>query len=114
MLDRMAADWTRKDYRAVADRFGDRLFYSDSLNYSFSTRADLFGFFEDDGGRPQSCRFHGIVYDERRGLGAAEYTYEGTFRYHGTVWVRIEEGKIVEWREYQHKSDLDWKEFWKR
>lgn len=32
-------------------------------------------------------------------------------RYHGIVIVKIKDGKISNWREYQYKSDLDWKAF---
>jgi hypothetical protein len=35
-------------------------------------------------------------------------------RYHGIVVVKIREGKISNWREYQYKSDLEWREFVKK
>ena len=51
------------------------------------------------------------------GLGAGEYTYEGTHRYHGVAIVRVEGGLITHWREYQHmvcgnlfdRSPLAWR-----
>jgi hypothetical protein len=113
MLDRMASGWTKRNYEKVAENFLDDLFYSDALNYSFFSKKDLLAFFRDDGGDPQFCKFYQTVYDEERQIGAAEYTYEGSFRYHGTVWVEIENDKIASWREYQHISELDRENFWK-
>lgn len=113
MLDAMAVGWTNREYDAVASYFNDELFYSDPLHYAFSNKRDLLAFFRDDNGMPQGCEFHDAVFDEERQIGAAEYTYEGTHRYHGTVWIEMLGGKISSWREYQHVSELDQAEFWK-
>lgn len=113
MLEQLAVGWTSLEYEEVAAHFADNLFYSDSLNYSFNNRQSLLEFFCDDEGKPQLCEFHNSVFDEERQIGVAEYTYEGTFRYHGTAWIEIQGDKIVSWREYQHRSDKDWTTFWK-
>jgi hypothetical protein len=42
---------------------------------------------------------------------AAEYTYEGTHRYHGVVLIKVSGTGITHWREYQHISPLAWQEF---
>ena len=114
MLETMAEGWTNREYEMVADCFAQSLFYSDSLHYSFSTREDLLKFFRDDDGMPQKCVFHRSVFDERGQIGAAEYSYSGTHRYHGTVWLKLVDDRIVDWREYQHISESTWDEFWKR
>ena len=112
LLRSLANGWTNRDYSAVAARFADEVFYSDPLNYTIRDRDSLLAFFEDDEGKPQSCTFHDHVFDETRQVGVAEYTYEGSFLYHGTVWIVLKDDKIVRWREYQHRTDRDWKEFW--
>jgi len=112
LLRSLAAGWTRRDYEAVASHFADDVFYSDPLNYTICDNESLLAFFQDDDDKPQSCIFHNSVFDEQRQLGVAEYTYEGTFRYHGTVWIKLENDKIESWREYQHRSDKDPSEFW--
>ena len=99
-------------YGDVAAHFADDVFYSDANDYAFTDRRSLLQFFADDEGYEQSCVFHNSVFDETRQLGAAEYTYEGTYCYHGTVWITLAGDKIASWREYQHRSDLDWNEFW--
>jgi len=114
MLRSLADGWTNRDYESVAGHFAADVFYSDSLNYTLTDRGQLLAFFRDDDDKPQSCVFHGHIFDEDRQIGVAEYTYEGTFRYHGTVWIELRDDKIESWREYQHRSDKDWKTFWKR
>ena len=114
LLDSLARGWTDREYERVADLFTDDVFYSDPQHYSFRDRVALLEFFRDDDGHPQSCVFHNCVFDVERQVGVAEYTYSGTYRYHGTVWIELLGDKISRWREYQHRSDRDWKEFWNR
>ncbi len=82
-LDRLGDGWATRDYKTVASHFGERLHYSDAINYCFRDKKSLVEFFEDDDGK------------------------------HGTVWIKVVDDKIVEWREYQHRSEKTWKEFWK-
>ncbi|MGD9561070.1 MAG: nuclear transport factor 2 family protein [Pyrinomonadaceae bacterium] len=113
MLAMLASGWAARDYDKVIACFSENVFYADPMNYAFSDRESLLDFFTNDDGREQTCAFHHSIFDEARQLGSAEYTYEGTYRYYGTVWVEIADGKISAWREYQHRSDKDREEFWK-
>lgn len=113
MLEAMADGWRNGEYEMVVECFADDLFYSDSLNYTFSNKADLLEFFKNESA-DEECIFHRSVFDERGQIGAAEYTYSGTNQYHGTVWLKLVDDRIVDWREYQHKSEKSWDEFWKR
>lgn len=112
LLRSLADGWTNRQYSSVAASFAEDVFYSDALNYSLRGRASLLNFFEDDDGASQHCEFRLSLFDEERQIGVAEYSYKGSFRYHGTVWIKLSNDKIVNWREYQHRSDKDWKEFW--
>lgn len=114
MLEEMARGWSTRDYKNVAAKFAGKLFYSDGLNYTFRDNASLLRFFEDDDAKPQSCKFHNAIFDESRQLGCAEYTYKGTHIYHGTVWIKFDDNKIIDWREYQYRTNEDRTEFWKR
>ncbi len=113
LLSSLADDWSNSRYEKVALKFAEDVFYSDAHNYTFNDRSALLAFFRDDDGHPQYCRFHNSAFDEVRQVGAAEYTYEGTSRYHGTAWIRIQRDEITVWREYQHRSEQSWEEFWK-
>ena len=112
MLQALARGWTKRDYEKVVSFFAEDVRYSDPIRYRLTSRAELLEFFWDDEGFEQSTVWHGAVFDEERQVGVAEYTYEGTHRYHGTVWIEIRDNLIVSWREYQHTSELEWKEFW--
>lgn len=114
MLKLLADGWTDREYGLVANQFTEDVFYSDPRNYTFRDRDSLLAFFEDDDGLPQSCVFHDSIFDEARQLGVAEFTYVGTYRYHGTAWIKLRGDKIASWREYQHISDKEWDEFWQR
>ncbi len=111
LLNSLADAWSRRDYSVAANAFADDIRYGDPLRYSFSSRKQLQAFFEADEGYPQKTVWHTIIFDEDRQIGAGEYTYEGTHRYHGVVLVRLQNGKITHWREYQHIDDRDWQTF---
>ena len=102
MLDALAAAWARRDYPSAAAWFAADVRYADPLRYAFDSRADLLAFFEADDGLPQRTNWHLRVFDERTQRGAAEYTYEGTHRYHGVALIKVAGGRITHWREYQH------------
>ena len=114
LLDALADAWARRDYAAAASRFAEDVRYADPLRYAFASREALRAFFEADDGLPQRTEWHTVVFDEAQQVGAAEYTYEGTHRYHGTALVRVAGGAgglITHWREYQHIDARDWTAF---
>jgi hypothetical protein len=111
MLNSISESWQKRDYARAAAFYAKDIHYADPLNYRFDNRADLQKFFENDEGFEQKNTWHNIIFDESQQIGAVEYTYEGTHRYHGIALVKVANDKITHWREYQHISQLDWKEF---
>jgi hypothetical protein len=111
LLKSLADAWSRRDYNSAASFFAEDVRYGDPLRYSFGNRAQLQAFFEADEGYEQKTVWHTIIFDESIQVAAAEYTYEGTYRYHGVVLIRLKDNKIWRWREYQHIDDRDWKTF---
>jgi SnoaL-like domain len=111
LLQSLADAWSRRDYNFAANFFDEEVHYGDPLRYSFSNRMQLQVFFEADEGYEQKTEWHTIIFDESIQTGAAEYTYEGTYRYHGVVLIRLKDNKIWRWREYQHIDDRDWQTF---
>jgi hypothetical protein len=102
LLDRLAGAWARRDYATAAACFAEDVRYADPLHYAFSERASLRAFFEADEGADQRTDWHLVLFDEARQIGAVEYTYQGSRRYHGVALVRVRDGVITHWREYQH------------
>jgi len=111
LLERLADGWRRRDYESVTAAYSEHVRYADPARYRIEGRAALLEFFRNDDGLPQSTVWHTIVFDETQQVGAAEYTYEGTHRYHGTVLVRVADGLITHWREYQHVDQRTWEDF---
>ena len=111
LLRSLADAWSRRDYNAAAKVFAEDVRYGDPLRYSFSNRDQLQAFFEADEGYDQKTVWHTVIFDESNQTGAAEYTYEGTYLYHGVVLIRLKDNKIWRWREYQHIDDRDWQTF---
>jgi len=110
LLYSLADAWSRRDYATAANFFAEDVRYGDPTRYSFNGRAELRAFFEDDEGYDQRTVWHNIVFDEEQQMAAVEYTYDGTYRYHGTVLIKVEDGKIKRWREYQHIDPREWED----
>ncbi len=91
--------------------FAEDVQYIDPLRYSFTSRTALREFFEADEGYEQRTVWHTIIFDEQQQSGAAEYTYDGTHRYHGIALARVRSGMIAQWREYQHIDAREWVAF---
>jgi limonene-1,2-epoxide hydrolase len=111
LLNTLSDAWQRKDYQTAVDRFAEEIQYADPLRYSLSGRAQLQAFFDADEGYPQHTIWHNIVFDQEQQVGVAEYTFDGTHRYHGAVIIKVQDGKITRWREYQHIDPRPWQEF---
>ena len=111
MLDHLAAAWTRRDYVAAARCFTIDVRYADPLRYDFTSRAALQAFYEADEGYPQRTMWHTRLFDEAQQRGMAEYTYEGTHRYHGVAVIRVAGAQVSHWREYQHIDSRPWQDF---
>jgi hypothetical protein len=111
LLETMAGGWNGNDPELVVSCFAEDIDYADPLRYQLHGREELRGFFELPEGGSQWVRWHSIIFDEHTQAGAAEYTYEEAQRYHGFVLVRVADGLVTHWREYQHTSDLDFEAF---
>ena len=114
MLETIAAAWGRGDARTAADCFAEEAVYSEPPDRQlYRGRSELYDFFggNEDPPPPMQMTWHHVVFDEDEQVGAGEYTFQGRNRYHGAVLIRIADGKIANWREYQYRSELDWDEF---
>ena len=105
LLRTLEAGWNTGDAAAVAACFAERLEYTDSQRYCFTSRAELLPFFTLQPGETQHVDWHAIVFDEEQQAGAAEYTYTGSYTYHGLVLIRVADGLVTLWREYQFTEE---------
>ena len=110
MLDDLAGAWARRDYTAAAGWFTADVRYADPLRYAFTTRAALLAFFEADDGHPQRTVWHTCLFDEVHQRGMAEYTYDGTRRYHRVALIRMAGDRVSHRREYPHLDPPTWED----
>jgi hypothetical protein len=114
LLESLAGAWQRGDARAAAELFTEDAVYCEPPDRQlYVGREALYEFFGGDEDPPpvMQMTWHHAVFDERKQIGAGEYTFEGRNRYHGVALVRIVDGRIATWREYQRRSELDWTDF---
>jgi hypothetical protein len=112
LLERVAAGWNAGDARAAAATFAETAVYEEPpAKQIYRGRAALFAFFGGDEKLPMTMRWHHIAFDEMTQTGFGEYTFKLTGQYHGIVIVRVRDGLITHWREYQDKSDLPYDKF---
>ena len=111
LLARLAALWQARDYATLVQAFAPDVHYADPLRYRLDGRDALLAFFENDDDLPQRTQWHTAVFDPATQTGAAEYTYEGHHRYHGVALIRLADGLITHWREYQHIDARSWADY---
>jgi len=61
--------------------------------------------------KPMQMLWHHLAFDTATQVGFGEYTFAQNHRYHGIVIVKLQDGKIKSWREYQYQSNLEWRDF---
>ena len=114
LMATVAEGWNAGDARKAAACYTEDAVYVEPPDKQvYVGRAALYAFF---GGNekpepPMRMQWHHLAFDESTQVGFGEYTFQMNNRYHGIVVVRLREGKISNWREYQYKSDLPWQEF---
>ena len=110
-MRQLADAWNKGDARAAADLFAEDALYSSPPNSkSHEGRKELFEWFGGAHGRPKPMQmvWHHLVFDEEQQIGAGEYTFTYEARTHGVALIRMRDGKIANWREYEIDSPLNW------
>ncbi len=60
---------------------------------------------------PMSITWHHLAFNEKEQIGFGEYSFQMHGKYHGIVIVKLEDGLVKSWREYQYKTELGWDAF---
>ena len=114
LLQTVADGWNSNRASLAADCFADDAIYSAPPDAEIRRgKRQLFDFFGGGKGRdqPMQMKWHHVIFDEEQQIGVGEYTFTYRIRTHGVVVVRIVNGKIANWREYEKESPLEWKQF---
>jgi hypothetical protein len=114
LMQTVAAGWNEGNARKAADCYTEDALYTEPPDKQvYAGWKALYEFFGGDRKPepPMKMTWHHLAFDEASQIGFGEYTFQMNNRYHGTVIVKIRGGKISNWREYQYKSDLQWRDF---
>jgi uncharacterized protein (TIGR02246 family) len=114
LMQTVADGWNEGNARKAADCFAPDAVYTEPPGKQiYRGRGELYQFFGGDKPPqpPMSMEWHYLVFDPETQIGAGEYTFQMSNRYHGMVIVKVKDGLIASWREYQYPSSLSWKEF---
>lgn len=114
LMQTIADAWNNGDARKAADCFTEDAIYSEPPDKQlYKGRDALFEYFGGNQGRPGNMKmtWHNLLFDEDKQVGAGEYTFEMDNKNHGVTVIKIENGKIKNWREYQEISNLDFNFF---
>ena len=113
LIGTLTDGWDSNNARQAADCFTEDAMYSSPPNPQIRKgRQALFEFFGGEKGRPKtmSILWHRLIFDPATQIGAGEYTFTYQIRTHGMVIMRIVNGKIANWREYEVESRMNWEE----
>lgn len=114
LMQTIADGWNTGDARKAAVCYTEDARYSEPPEKQvYSGRSALYAFFGgDEKPDPPMCMvWHHLAFNEAEQVGFGEYTYKGNHQYHGIVVVKLRDGLISHWREYQYQSVLPWQEF---
>jgi len=113
LIGTLTDSWNSNNARQAADCFTENAMFSSPPNPEIRKgRQALFEFFGGEKGRPKamSILWHHLIFDPATQIGAGEYTFTYQLRTHGMVILRIVNGKIAKWREYEVESRMNWEE----
>jgi uncharacterized protein (TIGR02246 family) len=114
LLEQLAEGWNQGDSRKAADRFTENAIYIEPPDRQlYQGREELYRFFGGDSGRPgaMSMSWRNVVFDEDLQLGFGEFTFTYGSQVHGSVVMKLEDGRIHRWREYWYESELPYEAF---
>ena len=114
LMQTIADGWNEGDARKSVDCFSEDAVYTEPPDRQlYRGRAELYQFFGGDIGTdvPMNMTWHHLAFNGEEQIGFGEYSFQMNRKYHGIAVVKIENGLIARWREYQYQSDLGWEAF---
>lgn len=114
LMQTIADGWNEGNARKAADCFSvDAVYVEPPDKQVYHGREELYEFFGGDNGTdiPMQMTWHPLALSEDEQIGFGEYSFQMHGKYHGIVTVKLQNGFIKFWREYQYKSELSWDEF---
>lgn len=110
----ISTGWNEGNAKLVAQHFDKDAIYEEPPKKQFyKGQKDIYEFFGGSRGFdiPMKMKWHNLAFSENNQIGFGEYTFTMNNQYHGIVVMKLKNGKITKWREYQYQSTLNWDEF---
>ena len=114
LMQQVSDGWNEGNARKAADCFAEDAIYTEPPDKQvYVGKQNLFEFFGGDEKPepPMKMQWHHLAFDEETQIGFGEYTFQMNKRYHGIVIVKVKNGKVSNWREYQSQSNFEWDKF---
>ena len=114
LMQTVAKGWKEGNAQKAADCFSEDAIYVEPPEKQLHHgRPELYEFFGGDRGAhlPMKMTWHHLAFNEEEQVGFGEYSFQMHGKYHGIVTVKLKNGLIKFWREYQYKAELNWEEF---
>lgn len=114
LMQTVSEGWNEGDARKSAECFSEDVVYVEPPDKQvYKGREALYQFFGGEIGTeiPMVMAWHSLAFNEDEQVGFGEYSFRMYGNYHGIVIVKIENGLIKFWREYQYQAELNWEEF---
>ena len=109
-MQTIADGWNEGNARKAADCFSEDAIYVEPPDKQVHRgREELYELFGGVQGTdiPMHMTWHHLAFNEEEQVGFGEYSFQMHGKYHGIVNVKLENGLIQIWREYQYKSELN-------
>jgi hypothetical protein len=104
VMQTVAEGWNRGNARLAASCFAEDAVYSGPPSPAHRGRKALYEYF--GGARGRDLPMH-----MTRQIGVGEYTFRYQVQTHGLVIVKVSDGLIRNWREYELESNVPWDQF---
>ena len=114
LMQTISDGWNEGDARKSANCFcKDAVYVEPPDKQVYQGRETLYEFFGGDNGPeiPMHMKWRNLAFNEEEQIGFGEYSFQMYGNYHGIVVVKLEDGLVKFWREYQYPTELDWEEF---
>jgi hypothetical protein len=113
VMQTIAQAWNNGDAGLAASCFSEDAVYAAPPSAGHQGRNALYEYFGGRQGRelPMHMTWHNLLFDAEQQIGAGEYTFRYRIQTHGMVIVKMSNGLIRNWREYETTSNLSWDDF---
>lgn len=114
LMKTVSEGWNKGDARKSTECFCEDAVYVEPPDKQvYKGREALYQFFGGENAPeiPMVMAWHHLAFNEDEQVGFGEYSFQMYGNYHGIVIVKIENGLIKFWREYQYQTELNWEEF---